>query len=126
MKVEIEEHDIKPTISPGVSALYFAEENVDDIQECYKLEEWIHTANSQNSTLTRLELPTEITDNNEQSQLSLENVQVINPNFNQAFNKIKVEKDINLNQPLKQLQVVLFREHLEEKIYLEYKRYVAF
>lgn len=104
MKIEIEEHDMKSKISPRMSALYFAEKNLNKIQECHKLEE--RNINSHNSTITRQVPPTEITDNVEQSQLAMENVQVINLNFNQGFNEIKVDEDIN--------------EHLM------YKRYIGF
>lgn len=123
MKVEIEEQDLKSIISSQVSTLCFGEKNPKKIQECHKLDERNQTANGQN-TLTRhvLELSTETTGNIKQSQLAVQNIQVMNLNFNE----IKVEQDVNANQPLNELKVMQYREAVEEKTHLMLKRYVVF
>lgn len=127
MKIEIEEHDIKSTISSQLSVSYLAEDNIDKVQECHKLE-GTHTTGSQNNILTRQVLSTEITDNIKQSQLAGENAQFKNLNLNAPLRKIKAEQDINIsvNKPFKELKVMLFKENLKEKTHMKYKKYVAF
>lgn len=117
LKIEIEDIDIKSTFLSKELDLSGLKDQPVISFECKQKE--MH----QNNNLTREILFTEI-ETNKHTLGPMEK-----PNFIETLNDIKVEQleeqCHNVNQPLKELSVMLFRQHLEETKLILSERYVA-
>lgn len=107
MKIEIKEHILNPTFSPDSC---YAEETPVTFYECIQ-------------KITGQVLSTELKEKNKQV---VENLQDIEQNFNQSWNKINLNKFKaslpNVNLQLQELKVVLFRDKFLEDKCILYER----
>lgn len=123
MKIKIEEQGIISHTLRQVADFFYYEEKPLVFNECNKVkDETCYILKSQNNIFMRQVLPSKLTENIEQSQLAVGNLQYMDLDCEEGLNETKVEEFEENFQPMEASKGMLF---MEEKTLMLCEGYVT-